>query len=300
MCLSVSNDLCNVSNIPDILAPESRDTAAALIKLNDLFHVLNSSSRLAKCFNKRAISRMKPATAERHLSLLQEADQWLGRWVVGDGSVRIDSIGGLRQTIRGAQNVCEKCKGTDCRFLCTRRLNQDPLQNLFGAIRQRGDNMDTPDPAQFRHAYKHVVLNSLMVASETANCEADSDSLLTCLGMIAGCAGRGRAPPEAPVMQCAPEPEVVLDVPVDMVTKNCLSYVAGYLAHNADLQCDDCPGALVRSSTVATRDADVLTALKSHTGVSRCDVGSLKLPTPALCWTLSQSVMCVLTCMRGP
>ena len=29
-------------------------------------------------------------------------------------------------------------------FLMTRRLNQDPLENLFGLIRQQGGNCDNP------------------------------------------------------------------------------------------------------------------------------------------------------------
>ena len=263
-----------------ILAPESKDTAAVLLKLNDLLDVLNSNSRLSKCFNKRAISLMKPKTAERHLTLLREADQWLGKWTVGDGSVRIDSIRGLRQTIRGVQSIWEKCKAAGCQFLFTRRLNQDPLENFFGVIRQRGGNMDNPDPTQFRYAYKHAVVNSLLVAPQTANCEADSDGLITGLGMIA--AQADQASPKMSLLQCAPEPEVVYDVPVDAVTANCLTYVAGYLAHKANVGCSECINALVRNTAVVEGQADVLTALKAHTGVSKCDAGSLKLPTPAL------------------
>jgi hypothetical protein len=37
----------------------------------------------------------------------------------------------------------------DFKFLLTRRLNTDPIENLFGAIRQQGGNSDNPTPAQF-------------------------------------------------------------------------------------------------------------------------------------------------------
>ena len=264
--------------IAGILEAESRDTAAALLKLNDLLDVLNSSSRLAKCVNKRAISQMQPATADRHLELLREADRWLGKWVVGKKNVQIDSIHGLRQTIRGVQSVWAKCVEAGCQYLCTRRLNQDPLENLFGVIRQRGGNMDNPDPTQFRHAYKHVIINNLMTAPPTANCEADSDGLVAGLG-VASVRGDAVAPA---ARRCMPEPEVVLDVPIDAVMSNCLVYVAGYLVHKANLGCAGCIDVLVRDDAVAGTQADILTALKSYTGVGRRDVGSLKLPSPAL------------------
>ncbi|KAF0306397.1 Transposable element P transposase [Amphibalanus amphitrite] len=269
----------------DILPPESRETAAALLKLNDLLDVLNSSSRLAKCFHKRAISQIKPVTAEKHLQLLREADQWLGKWVVGDGSVRVHSIGGLRQTIRGVQSVWDRCVEAGCEFLCTRRLNQDPLENMFGMIRQRGGCMDNPDPTQFRHGYKHVVINHMMAAPPTANCEADSDGLIVGLNMTAARPERASARPMARLRsddRVMPEPKVVLDVPVDEVTANCLSYVAGYLVHKANVVCRNCERALVRVDSEVRATADVLTALKSHTGVTKCDVGSLKLPSAVL------------------
>ena len=79
-----------------------------------------------------------------------------------------------------------------------------------------------------------------------------------------------------------PEPEVVLDVPVDEVTANCLSYVGGYLVHKANVVCRNCERALVRVDSEVRATADVLTALKSHTGVTKCDVGSLKLSSAVL------------------
>ena len=108
-----------------ILPEVSRETAEVVLKLNDLLDVLNSRSKYDQCTGKRAISCGNPATEEHHVRLLKEADEWLSRWVVGDGTVRIDSIGGLQQTIRGVQAIWELCKENGCTALCTRRLNQD-------------------------------------------------------------------------------------------------------------------------------------------------------------------------------
>lgn len=232
---------------------------------------------MEKCANKRAISCSKPATEETHIQLLQEADQWLGTWVVGDGSVHIDSIGGLRQTIRGVQSVWKKCKDAGCDFLCTRRLNQDALENLFGVIRQRGGDMDNPDPTQFRYAYKHTVLNAMMTAPNTANCEADGDGLLAALKEVASCTEPSHRPTPAP----NGTPPSTRRAPVDPITENCIGYVAGYLVHSADVHCSGCTAVLVKGSNVASMASETLAALKSHTSLTSLDVGSLKLPTPA-------------------
>ena len=45
--------------------------------------------------------------------------------------------------------------------LLTRRLNQDPLENFFGTIRQQGGNLDTPTPLQFTRAFKKLFFRSV-------------------------------------------------------------------------------------------------------------------------------------------
>ena len=100
-------------------------TATLLLRLNDLLDVLNSSARFDPCSKRRAISSLHPATAGDHMQFLQESDAWLQRWTVGGGA-SIDSIRGLRQTIKGVVKIWDLCQAAGCTFLCTRRLNQDP------------------------------------------------------------------------------------------------------------------------------------------------------------------------------
>ena len=211
------------------------------------------------------------------MKVLQDADKWLGRWTVGTGSVRIDSIAGLQQTIRGVQVIWKVCKEMGCDVLCTRRLNQDGLENLFGVIRQRGGDREHPNPTQFRHAYKHALVNNLMTAPDTANCEADGDTLIAAL--------RQMVPRRKPVVSNPSENEAIAGsecVPplaIDAITKNCIGYVAGYLIHKA-CTCPECMTVLAKDSNVAVMASETLAALKSHTSLTSMDVGSLKLPTP--------------------
>ena len=39
------------------------------------------------------------------------------------------------------------------KYLCTRKLNQDPLENCFSFIRGKGGFSENPDPKQFADAY---------------------------------------------------------------------------------------------------------------------------------------------------
>eukprot|EP00795_Rhopilema_esculentum_P003910 gene3910-15230_t len=69
------------------------------------------------------------------------------------------------------------------RVLVTRQLNQDPLENFFGSIRQQRENSDNPTPIQFKRAYRKLFhTNLLSVAS--ANCEVAENKLLTELADI--------------------------------------------------------------------------------------------------------------------
>ena len=44
----------------------------------------------------------------------------------------------------------------DIKFLFTRQLNQDCVENLFSVIRSKGAARDNPDSQQFRAALKQV------------------------------------------------------------------------------------------------------------------------------------------------
>jgi hypothetical protein len=59
----------------------------------------------------------------------------------------------------------------------TIRLNQDPLENFFGCIRQQGGNCDTPTTIQFTRAFRKLFYDNYLSPSNT-NCAADLDAML--------------------------------------------------------------------------------------------------------------------------
>lgn len=59
-------------------------------------------------------------------------------------------------------------------FLCTRTLNQDPLENFFGSIRSHGIRNVNPTCYQFISSFKSLLISNFMSAhAPNANCEAD-------------------------------------------------------------------------------------------------------------------------------
>ena len=63
------------------------------------------------------------------------------------------------------------------KFLLTRRLNTDAIENFFGAIRQQGGNRDNPTPVPFCRAFRKLFFHSFL-GSSTGNCDCDLDTLL--------------------------------------------------------------------------------------------------------------------------
>lgn len=63
------------------------------------------------------------------------------------------------------------------RFLFTRRLNQDALENFFGCVRQQSGNADNPTPIQFVRSFRKLFSVSV-IGNGTGNCTADLDELL--------------------------------------------------------------------------------------------------------------------------
>ena len=64
------------------------------------------------------------------------------------------------------------------KYLCTRKLNQYPLENCLSFIRAKGGFSAKPDPKQFADAYKQVLIKSCISQPEFSNCESDTNLLL--------------------------------------------------------------------------------------------------------------------------
>lgn len=82
------------------------------------------------------------------------------------------------QTIKGVLNLYQDVVTDSQSFLLTGRLNQDPLENLFGVLRRRSGYNNNLSAKEFRRNLQHSLSIRLMNPPESANCEPDGDDNL--------------------------------------------------------------------------------------------------------------------------
>lgn len=81
-------------------------------------------------------------------------------------------VNGWQSSIRSCIHISNKLIGK-FQFMPMRSFNQDPLENLFGLIRQHGVFNTNPTCRQFVSALKTVVVNNLSSPSSHSDCEDD-------------------------------------------------------------------------------------------------------------------------------
>ena len=168
-----------------IAGSSGSETAEFLMKFNDIFDCMNSSQLRDANKRKRAVS---VADTCEQSSFLQNAVQWLSTIRVKNTSgkdvtssvkcfsgwqLSIASLLLLKSTLLQQTNYF--------RFILTRRLNQDPLENFFAAIRQKGGSCDNPTPLDFMRLFKQLCCKQLVVASVSGNSEVDLSAVLATL-----------------------------------------------------------------------------------------------------------------------
>lgn len=88
-------------------------------------------------------------------------------------------------TIKSMMQLWEKLKCYNFPYIRTRRINQDCVENFFGSIRQQGGNCLNPTPIQFIRAFKKLFSMKMLQHSDTQNCAADTDHMLSLIGVSA-------------------------------------------------------------------------------------------------------------------
>lgn len=79
-------------------------------------------------------------------------------------------------TIRGFRNIWKIMDNEGIKFLKTRNINQDPLENFFGMIRSHGRRNINPSCSQFCGSYKTLLINNCTAKKSVgSNCENIND-----------------------------------------------------------------------------------------------------------------------------
>lgn len=77
-------------------------------------------------------------------------------------------------TIENMKYLWNKVAGVGFKYLCTRNLNQDPVENFFGCIRSHGIRNINPTAHSFITSFKSLIVSNFRsVHSPAANCEED-------------------------------------------------------------------------------------------------------------------------------
>jgi len=118
--------------------------------------------------------------------------------------------------------------------LCTYRLYQDCLENLFGNFRNQNGNNVNPTPIQFLWAFKKLFFLNYFKHSEGSNCLEDFDEILTNLGDTTSPLSNAVL-----FLEKSPFNYSYLKIgttdyrDLDLTPRNALTYVCGYLLKNA-------------------------------------------------------------------
>lgn len=213
----------------NVLPEEAKHTADFIEKMNNIFDVLNSSqvastNKYKKAFSSKPYQVDTLEEAAKMFENIKAIDKTKGV----NTTKRIKTFKNILITIRSILMLSQDLESKGIKFLFTRRLNQDPLENFFGAVRQQGGNCKNPTPIQFMRAFSKLFLSNMMQTSRFSNCQEDVCELLQ----------KAETFFETPKpSEChSRKPSAValngdVDYRFDLPDKNALTYVAGYLLH---------------------------------------------------------------------
>ena len=152
-------------------------TAELLSQFDSIFDSVNSSTIHSTMKMKCAMS-----DATSHQSFMKQAIKLIMSLEVLDGvnvvTSRIKCLQGWLVTLNAILQIWDHLKTKhEFKFLLTRRLNTDLIENFFGGIRQQGGNSENPTTVQFTRAFRKLFFSSFLNSS-TGNCDSDLDTLL--------------------------------------------------------------------------------------------------------------------------
>lgn len=160
----------------DEISPEAVVTASLISKIDAIFDALNA--------DRPDLKRGKPFSTNltkqsEHMNLFKEMKMFFQNINFIGARCTPPSVNGWIRTIRAVERLWHNLQKLNINALATRRLNQDPLENLFGCIRGHCGSNPNPNVPQFIAALKTSIINNLKYKCGVKNCEDDTNSLLT-------------------------------------------------------------------------------------------------------------------------
>lgn len=129
-------------------------TAILLREFNDYFDVMNSSS----IFHPSETQRAMKTTDNKIVSRLEELNKFFGTIKVPKAKRRSQVFDGVKQTTTAA---IELLRELPQEYLCTNRLNSDPIENFFSVVRSSGGDNTNPSCRSFREIMSNCMTAKL-------------------------------------------------------------------------------------------------------------------------------------------
>ena len=177
--------LTHVQSDPPTLPVQAAETANLLAILNDLSDSVNGSQIKSGNKYKCAITNNSV-----HIKYYTQMIKWFSTLKVINNcgkniTNQMQFIQGWQITLSSFIGLWEQLSNNnDFEYILPRRLNQDPIENLFSILRRKGGSSDNPTPIMFGRLFRQSFSTELLKVSKSTNCQDDEDSFLVLLGDI--------------------------------------------------------------------------------------------------------------------
>lgn len=273
--------LANLGKLPQ----EAGITAKFIAEINDLFD----------CFNSRYTDsvplRRRMTGSSDHVRILNKTLTTLSELEIlcGQGT-RIHCVHGWQIAISALLGLWEDLRHEDVKFIMTRRLSQDRLENFFSLVRRGLGSADNPSCQKFRFAFKHAFVSGLLKPRGT-NCEIDPDNFYGDICRLLNTSS-SRTPVRAGSssgLTGARKQITALDHSwaLDLAVANGFTYISGYFARRmlVRCKCDVLEGLLTTKNVNLENETNQFLALKAFK--SDKELGGLLAPGDAYYRTIS-------------
>lgn len=160
--------------LSDELPSEAHTTAMFLEAFDQLFDAVNADSpdlRRGKKFSTNLTAKSP------HLELFKDMKTFISSMKYLGGRSNPPSKEGWIHTMNAIDKLWGNIQKLGILSLSTRRLNQDPLENLFGCIRYNCGSNCNPTVQQFIGGIKTSIITNLRHTGKNKNCEDDTATL---------------------------------------------------------------------------------------------------------------------------
>lgn len=267
------------------------NTANFVSKINSIFDSMNSRTRFSKNPDKCALSK----TNDHILNLFHDSlDIFSTLKKLNAKYPRPPCFDGFIITIRAFLGLIQN---EQCKYIMTSRLNQDPLENLFSSVRQRGGFNRNPTVRVLRATLKILTVQQLIEPPTTTSYDPDVDELLEVTEMpnqniLPNPLEEAESSSQTSTISSNDEGLQASVSTCSITLEDCSQvYFSGYLAHNylKKFKCKDCCKLMCDPQSSLTDRKELLILNRAYSNVKIDPASGLNFPSEALLYVTSSA-----------